>query len=144
MMKFDHLSIPVTDTNRSRDWYVATLGLKVEFEVPDRRAIALQYSEGFALFLQESSSPVSPNGCAMRFQVPDVDATFAEWFALGVTFAHGPRKSFLGIRDRACRPGRIPCAPVGQALDEGEIKPQTDHRRCRRAAERALPSCPTI
>jgi len=96
MMKFDHLSIPVTDTNRSRDWYVATLGLKVEFEVPERGTIALQDSEGFALFLQESSSPISPNGCAMWFQVPDVDATFAEWSARGVTFAHGPRKSFWG------------------------------------------------
>ena len=53
MMKFDHLSIPVTDTNRSRDWYVATLGLKVEFEVPERGTIALQDSEGFALFLQK-------------------------------------------------------------------------------------------
>lgn len=27
MMKFDHLSIAVTDCGRSRDWYVATLGL---------------------------------------------------------------------------------------------------------------------
>jgi len=44
--------IAVTDTTCSRDWYVATLGLKVEFEVPDRRTIALQDSEGFAIFLQ--------------------------------------------------------------------------------------------
>ena len=37
MIKFDHLNIPVTDLARSRDWYVRTLGLKVEFEVPAGR-----------------------------------------------------------------------------------------------------------
>ena len=68
IMKFDHLRIPVTDTARSRDWYVSTLGLKVEFEVPDRRTIALQDGEGFAIFLQEASSPVAPMGAPCGFR----------------------------------------------------------------------------
>jgi catechol 2,3-dioxygenase-like lactoylglutathione lyase family enzyme len=96
MMKFDHLSIPVTDVTRSRDWYVATLGLKVEFEVPDRRTVALQDSDGFAIFLQEVASAAQPNGCALWFQVADVESTFTEWSARGVQFAHAPRKSFWG------------------------------------------------
>jgi catechol 2,3-dioxygenase-like lactoylglutathione lyase family enzyme len=96
MMKFDHLSIPVTDVARSREWYVANLGLKVEFEIPERQSVALQDSEGFAIFLQQVSSRVDPSGCAMWFQVNDVDATHADWSARGVTFAHGPRKSFWG------------------------------------------------
>ncbi|HME22801.1 MAG TPA: VOC family protein [Acetobacteraceae bacterium] len=95
-MKFDHLSIPVTDANRSPDWYVATLRLKVEFVVPERRSIALQDSDGFAIFLQEVSSAVDPNGCALWFQVADVEITFADWTARGVAFSHGPRKSFWG------------------------------------------------
>jgi catechol 2,3-dioxygenase-like lactoylglutathione lyase family enzyme len=95
MMKFDHLGIPVSNLPRSRDWYVATLGLEVEFEVPDRRTVALQDSEGFAIFLQEATTIV-PNGCALWFQVAEVDATFAEWSARGVAFNHGPRKSFWG------------------------------------------------
>ena len=95
MMKLDHLGLPVSDCARSRDWYVATLGLKVEFEVPERRTVALQDSDGFALFLQEAPA-VHPNGCAMWFQVDDVDATFAAWSVRGVAFAHGPRKSFWG------------------------------------------------
>lgn len=53
MIKFDHLRIPVTDLARSRDWYVRTLGLKVEFEVPERRTVALQDTDGFTIFLQE-------------------------------------------------------------------------------------------
>jgi catechol 2,3-dioxygenase-like lactoylglutathione lyase family enzyme len=96
MMKFDHLALPVTDWARSRDWYVATLGLTVEFELPDRRAVALQDSDGFAIFLQQGSDPPFPNGAALWFQVADVDASFAELSARGVTFAHGPRKTYWG------------------------------------------------
>ncbi|MFI4999446.1 MAG: VOC family protein, partial [Reyranellales bacterium] len=95
MMKFDHLNIPVSSVERSRDWYIATLGLKVEFEVPERRTVALQDSDGFALFLAQSAN-AAPNGCALWFQVEDVDATFAEWSARGVVFAHGPQKTFWG------------------------------------------------
>jgi catechol 2,3-dioxygenase-like lactoylglutathione lyase family enzyme len=35
MMKFDHLNRPVGNLERSRDGWVSTLGLKVEFEVPN-------------------------------------------------------------------------------------------------------------
>jgi len=96
MIKFDHLRIPVTDLARSRSWYINTLGLKVEFEVPDRQTVALQDSNDFTIFLQQAQSGVHPNGCALWFQVVDVDATFGEWSARGVQFAHGPRKSYWG------------------------------------------------
>jgi catechol 2,3-dioxygenase-like lactoylglutathione lyase family enzyme len=95
MMKFDHLSLPVSDLDRSREWYVTALGLKVEFEVPDRRTVALQDGEGFAIFLQEKLG-VLPNGTALWFQVDDVDATYVAWSARGVVFAHGPQKNFWG------------------------------------------------
>jgi catechol 2,3-dioxygenase-like lactoylglutathione lyase family enzyme len=96
MIRFDHLRIPVTDLARSRTWYVDTLGLRVEFEVPDRQTVALQDSGGFTIFLQEVPSSVEPKGCALWFQVADVDATFAEWVGRGIEFAHGPRKSYWG------------------------------------------------
>jgi len=96
MMKFDHLRIPVSELARSREWYVATLGLTVEFEVPDQRSVALNDSDGFAIFLQEMPPPIVPNGCALWFQVADVDASFAEWSERGVRFAHAPRKSYWG------------------------------------------------
>jgi predicted enzyme related to lactoylglutathione lyase len=96
MLKFDHLRIPVTELARSRDWYVATLGLAVEFEIRERQTVALQDSAGFAIFLQQAASAVSPAGCALWFQVADVEATFAGWSARGVAFAHGPRKSYWG------------------------------------------------
>jgi catechol 2,3-dioxygenase-like lactoylglutathione lyase family enzyme len=96
MIKLDHLRIPVTDLRRSRDWYTTTLGLKVEFEVPERKTVALQDSDDFALLLQEVPSAVQPNECALWFQVSDVAATFADWSARGVEFAHGPRKTYWG------------------------------------------------
>jgi catechol 2,3-dioxygenase-like lactoylglutathione lyase family enzyme len=96
MMKFDHLAVPVADLARSRRWYVATLGLAVEFEVPDRNAVALQDSEGFTIFLQETAGAPQGSGCALWFQVADVDGTFAEWSARGVEFAHEPRNTYWG------------------------------------------------
>jgi hypothetical protein len=68
MLKLDHRRLPVSDLTRSRRWYLDTLGLTVEFEVPERQTVALQ----------------------------DVDATFAEWSARGAEFSHGPRKSSWG------------------------------------------------
>ena len=96
MLRFDHLRIPVADLTRSRRWYVETLGLTVEFEVPDRQTVALQDDSGFTIFLQEVTDAVRPNGCALWFQVLDVDAAFAEWQGRGVAFAHEPRKSYWG------------------------------------------------
>ena len=96
MLRFDHLRIPVTDLARSRRWYVHTLGLAVEFEVPERQTVALQDSHDFTIFLQQVAASVTPNGCALWFQVPDVDATVAEWQQRGVVFAHEPRKSYWG------------------------------------------------
>ena len=87
MMKFDHLNIPVSNLDRSRDWYMSALGLKAEFEVPDRRTVALQDGEGFAIFLQEKSAGVAPNGVALWFQVDDVDQAFAAWTARSTSSA---------------------------------------------------------
>ncbi len=103
MMKFDHLSLPVGDLARSRDWYIRTLGLAVEFEVAERRTVALQDGEGFAIFLQESSGP-RPGGCAMWFQVDDVDTVSAEWKARGVAFTHDPQKTFWGYGSELADP----------------------------------------
>ena len=104
MMKFDHVAVPVSDYIRSRDWYMATLGLKVEFELPERRTVALQDSEGFAIFLQETPPPIHPNGCAMWFQVGDVDATFSEWSARGIDLCPWPSQDRIGVRCRTGRP----------------------------------------
>ncbi len=50
MLRFDHLRLPVSNLTRSRRWYLDTLGLKVEFEVPERQTLALQDDEGFTIW----------------------------------------------------------------------------------------------
>jgi catechol 2,3-dioxygenase-like lactoylglutathione lyase family enzyme len=96
MLKFDHLRIPVSDLARSRDWYVRTLGLAVEFELPERQTVALQDTDGFTIFLQEFAAHVVPNQCALWFQVNNVDTTVQAWSSRGVVFSHEPRKSYWG------------------------------------------------
>jgi hypothetical protein len=109
------------------------LGLKVEFELPDRAMIALQDSDGVAIFLQEAAPPVIPNGCAPWFQVSDVDATFAEWSARGVTFAHSPRKSYWGYGVELGDPDGHPV----RLWDERSMKEKSGrsfgHSNCRSA-----------
>ncbi len=50
MVKFDHMNLPVTNSQASRDWYVKNFGFKVEFEVPARQTVALQDDAGFTIF----------------------------------------------------------------------------------------------
>jgi catechol 2,3-dioxygenase-like lactoylglutathione lyase family enzyme len=95
MMKLDHLNLPVSSLERSRDWWVSTLGLTVEFEVASTRTVALNDGEGFAIFLQEKPNAAG-NGIALWFQVDDVDAIHAAWTARDVRFHHGPQKNFWG------------------------------------------------
>jgi catechol 2,3-dioxygenase-like lactoylglutathione lyase family enzyme len=95
MIKFDHLTIPVRDREISRDWYVTTLGMKVEFEVPARHATALQDDGGFTIFVEQSGAPPTA-GTALYFSVDDVDALHAAMVARGIPFAHPPQKVFWG------------------------------------------------
>jgi len=121
MIKLDHLRIPVTDLARSREWYIRTLGLTVEFEVPERQTVALQDTDGFTIFLQEVRALVVPNACALWFQVADVDATFSDWSARGVEFAHGPRKSSWGYGAELAGSRRLRDSSLGPAVDEGKV-----------------------
>ena len=54
MVKFDHMTLPVSDVRKSRDWYVNNLGFKVEFERGG--IIAIQDSAGFTIFLRKASN----------------------------------------------------------------------------------------
>lgn len=119
MMKFDHLNIPVSGLERSRNWYISTLGLKVEFEIPDRRTVALRDSEGFAIFLREAGSGVAPNGTALWFQVDDVDTTFADGTRRGLR--PWSAQGLLGLWRRTAGSGWL-CRPaVGPAVNGGKM-----------------------
>jgi len=96
MLKFDHLTIPVSNWIASRDWYVKSLGLKIEFEVPERRTVAVQDHSDFTIFLVQDSVPSNATGFSLTFQVEDVQKSFEEISRKGLHFTHPPQKVFWG------------------------------------------------
>jgi catechol 2,3-dioxygenase-like lactoylglutathione lyase family enzyme len=96
VIKFDHMSLPVADPEASRDWYVANFGFRVEFEIPERRTYALVEDSDFTIFVYPAEGPSGEARPAFTFQVDDVDATYAELAARGVTFVGPPARHFWG------------------------------------------------
>ena len=96
MVKFDHMTLPVSNSRASRDWYVANFGFKVEFEIPDRKTVALQDDAGFTIFLFEPQGGISGPKCGLTFQVNNVDEKYRELAARGVPFTESPKKLFWG------------------------------------------------
>ena len=96
MIRLNHLTIPVGKHSVSREWYTCNLGLKVEFEVPERKTVALQDDGDLTLFLVESSQAPVGLSCTLTFQVDDVEAKHRELSARGVTFEKAPQKLFWG------------------------------------------------
>ena len=74
MVRLDHLSLPVHDWQKSRDWYKSRLGFEVEFEIPDRKTAAMRDDADLTIFLYESEVTVCP-GISFTIQVDDVEAT---------------------------------------------------------------------
>lgn len=95
MVRLDHLTVTVRDVVRSRAWYVDNFGFTVEFEVPERRTVALRDDADLTLFLVEIAGPVTPS-CLLTFQVDDVDVKYRELAARGVVFEQAPQLLFWG------------------------------------------------
>ena len=96
MIRLDHLVIPVRDVARSREWYTTHFGFKVEFEVPERKTVALQDDAGLTLFLIETPAGQVHPSCTLTFQVDDVEAKHRELANAGVAFEKTPQKLFWG------------------------------------------------
>ncbi|MGB8540539.1 MAG: VOC family protein [Candidatus Acidiferrales bacterium] len=96
MLKFDHLTIPVSNWIISRDWYVNALSLKVEFEVPSRFTVAVQDQHDFTIFLVQATVPSNTENFSLTFQIDDVQKSFEEISRRGVRFSHPPQKAFWG------------------------------------------------
>ena len=96
MVKLDHLALVVRDWRAARDWYVRHLGLRVEFEIPERATAAPQDDGGFTLFVAETGEPVAARSSTLTFQVDDVEATHDDLARAGVRFESAPAKRFWG------------------------------------------------
>ncbi len=95
MVRLDHLSLPVGDWQRSRDWYRRHLGFELEFEIAERRTAAMRDEADLTVFLYEGEVTACP-GISFTIQVDDVDKKHAELAAAGIAFVHPPRSVFWG------------------------------------------------
>lgn len=95
-MKLDHLCLSVRDVAKSRDWYHETLGLEVEFELPERKFAALKDESDFGLLLLQGAVGSDPTRIQISFQVKDVDELYSRLAARGVKFDHPPEKRVWG------------------------------------------------
>ena len=96
MIKLDHLTIFVSDVQRSCAWYMQHFGFTLEFEVPERKTVALQDDSDLTLFLEERPDPPPAPSCILTFQVEDVEAKHRQLAAAGVPFVNAPQKLFWG------------------------------------------------
>jgi catechol 2,3-dioxygenase-like lactoylglutathione lyase family enzyme len=101
MVKLDHLSLPVSDWKRWRDWYVGAFGFKVEFEAPEGGTwnlgvCALQDDAGLTVFLDQTDQPIASGQANYTLQVDDVDALYRRLSSNRVVFHASPGRQFWG------------------------------------------------
>ena len=117
MPRLDHLSLPVRDWQKSRDWYREHLGFELEFEIPDRKTAAMRDDADLTIFLYEGEVADCP-GISFTIQVDDVEAKHDALVAAGRVLCPSADESVLGLRRRAARSRRIPVEALGSEVDE--------------------------
>jgi catechol 2,3-dioxygenase-like lactoylglutathione lyase family enzyme len=95
MVRLDHMSLPVRNWERARDWYRRHLGLEIEFEIPDRKTAAMRDDADLTVFLYEGEVIACP-GISFTIQVDDVEAKHRELVGAGIPFVHPPQRVFWG------------------------------------------------
>ena len=103
MPRLDHLSMPVRDWRKSRDWYKDHLGFEVEFEIPDRKTAAMRDDADLTIFLYEGEVVNCP-GISFTVQVNDVEERHSMLVGAGLSFVHPPMKVFWGYGAELCDP----------------------------------------
>ena len=103
MPRLDHLSLPVRDWRKSRDWYKDHLGFEVEFEIPDRKTAAMRDDADLTIFLYEGEVVNCP-GISFTVQVNDVKERHSMLVGAGLSFVHPPMKVFWGYGAELCDP----------------------------------------
>jgi catechol 2,3-dioxygenase-like lactoylglutathione lyase family enzyme len=92
--KVSHLVLPVSDVQRSSDWYVDKLGFALERE--REGAVGITDQAGLTIFLVKAAGPLAGQKITVTIQVDNVKSKHLELVGLGVTFASPPRRQFWG------------------------------------------------
>jgi len=94
MAKVSHMVLPVSDLNKSRDWYVNKLGFKLERE--HEQAVGIKDQSGLTIFLQKAAGLLSGQKITLTIQVDSVESKHQELVSLGVKFVNPPGRRFWG------------------------------------------------
>jgi predicted enzyme related to lactoylglutathione lyase len=115
VVRLDHLSLPVSDWRRSRDWYVGAFGFVVEFELEGggargRGVAAIQDEAGLTVFLDQTDAPVQSGQATYALKVDDVESVFARLRDRGAAVLAPPGPQFWGY-------GAVVTDPDGHVLN---------------------------
>src|SRR5690242_10691915 len=94
MAKVSHMAIPVSDLNKSRDWYVNKLGFKLERE--REQAVGIKDESGLTIFLLQSTAALAGEKIMLTIQVDNVETRYQELVSLGVKFVSPPKRQYWG------------------------------------------------
>jgi catechol 2,3-dioxygenase-like lactoylglutathione lyase family enzyme len=94
MAKVSHMALPVSDLNKSRDWYVNKLGFKLERE--HEQAVGIKDESGLTIFLQQTAAVLAGQKITLTIQVDNVDTRHQDLVSLGVKFVSPPKRQFWG------------------------------------------------
>jgi catechol 2,3-dioxygenase-like lactoylglutathione lyase family enzyme len=94
MAKISHIVLPVSDANKSRDWYVDKLGFTVEREL--EHAVGIKDQSGLTVFLIKTAESLAGQKITLTIQMDNVESKYRELADLGVKFVSPPKRQFWG------------------------------------------------
>jgi catechol 2,3-dioxygenase-like lactoylglutathione lyase family enzyme len=80
-------TIPVTDIERARDFYVNKLGLKENPKMKDSDGILFNAGDGTDLYIYQRG-PSKADHTLATFKVDDIETLISELFEKGISFEH--------------------------------------------------------
>ena len=89
-----HMVLPVSDVQRSRDWYVGKLGFALERE--REGAVGIKGRADLTIFLIRSQGGLAGQKITLTIQVDDVERKYRELIGAGVTVVTRPKASSGG------------------------------------------------
>jgi catechol 2,3-dioxygenase-like lactoylglutathione lyase family enzyme len=94
MARISHLVLPVSDIQKSRDWYVGKLGFTLEREREE--AIGIKDESGLTIFVIQAAASLTGQKITLTIQVDNVETKHEELASLGVKFLSPPKLQSWG------------------------------------------------
>lgn len=96
MTKVSHMVLPISDVQKSRDWYVEKLGFTFDGRDRGEGVAAIKDQAGLTIFLRKTSGDLAAQKITLTIQVDSVDKKYRELEQTGVKFVSPPKLLFWG------------------------------------------------